>query len=207
MLVSETKNGCILVLEKPIGGITKVAQSKQEVAQQSTSQSQQKTESKKPDASKNSPKTEQARIAKSESTESYIPATIKGKVYRSDTNKPIADATVKLEDATLDSKDPNYTVAKITTDQQGQYSFTNVKPGKYSITAVAGFTGKSDPPCTGSASSNRDGWTIIPVTQTEQNFSNNTVVVRIGILATGDNFDITAGELLQKNIDLKCIRN
>ena len=52
MLVSETKNGCLLVLEAPIGKITKVAQSKQEVAQQSTSESQPKTKSTKPDTSK-----------------------------------------------------------------------------------------------------------------------------------------------------------
>jgi len=52
MLVSETKNGCLLILEKPIGKIEKVAQSKQEVTQQNTSQSQQKTESTKPDTSK-----------------------------------------------------------------------------------------------------------------------------------------------------------
>jgi len=52
MLVSETKNGCILVSERPIGKITKMAQSKQEVTQQSTSESQQKTESTQPDTSK-----------------------------------------------------------------------------------------------------------------------------------------------------------
>lgn len=68
------------------------------------------------------------------------PSRIEGRVFRSDMAKPIACATIALYDAASDKK-----IAETATDEQGQYSFVDVKPGTYwmTITWRFEFTGEA----------------------------------------------------------------
>lgn len=60
---------------------------------------------------------------------------VSGRVYYANSDQPVAEVTILLNDPQLgDAKNSDLTVSKTKTDTQGQYSFTDIKPGTYVIT-------------------------------------------------------------------------
>ena len=108
--------------------------------------------------------------------------------------------TVELNDATLDVEDPKRIVAQATTDQEGFYSFAEVKPGDYSLGASASYKDQDELPCFDpfGITTTKDGWLAIIGTQESTNL---WVIVVTG---ADDRFSIAAGDMLQKDIDLAC---
>ena len=80
-------------------------------------------------------------------TSTADPTGIEGRVYRSDTDESFANASVELSDAAKEAEDPNRTVAKTTTDQEGRYSFAGIQPGGYTLNVPLEFVNASDSPC------------------------------------------------------------
>lgn len=72
---------------------------------------------------------------------------IRGRVFRSDTQQPIASAELSLLDPDKAQDDPDRTLAKTSTDGQGNYRFSSVRPGAFSITLAASFATVADLPC------------------------------------------------------------
>ena len=106
---------------------------------------------------------------------------IEGRVFRSDTNEPITNASVSLNRRTSgESKE----IAKTTTDAQGNYSFTEVEPGVYSLSAGWSST------CNGPDFFFQNGWAVIVSAGGE-------LVATLEEEAT-----VAAGDALQKNLDL-----
>lgn len=123
---------------------------------------------------------------------------IKGRVFRSDTNAAIVDATVELNDASLAPDDPTSEVAEASTNSQGQYQFTGVKSGRYYMSIAARFRNRADMPCD-SVGFTQDGWFAVA------GFQESTGMWMV--IATGidkDEFTISDGATIQKNIDLRC---
>lgn len=65
---------------------------------------------------------------------------IEGQAFWSNTTNPIAGVTIALYDATSDKK-----TTEAITDERGQYSFAEVKPGTYWMTATWKFTSSEIP--------------------------------------------------------------
>jgi len=59
---------------------------------------------------------------------------IEGRVYFSDTNEPISDVNLMLNDPQLSKQDTDLTIAKTTTNSNGDFSFKNIIPGTYKLT-------------------------------------------------------------------------
>jgi len=71
--------------------------------------------------------------------------TVKGKIFRSDTKEPIANALIVLLDEKKSDKRDNS--AEAHTDEQGNYVFEKVVPGKYTASIRAWYTRQEDAPC------------------------------------------------------------
>ena len=71
-------------------------------------------------------------------TTTPIPTVVKiqGKVYVAKTGATIDNALVTLVNNSLDSKDPNYKVGDILTDENGIYIFDNLESGKYALSVL-----------------------------------------------------------------------
>jgi hypothetical protein len=128
-----------------------------------------------------------------------------GRVFRSDTDAPIANASVELHDLALDAKDPGWKVAEVSTDKQGRYSFDGIKPGKYSLSVFAAFKNEADMPCPAVAD------TLLSITVTQSGWLARTGIqestgqwAMIAVGGEKDEMSVAAGDVLQKDIDLKC---
>lgn len=147
---------------------------------------------------------------------------IEGNVLRSDTSQPIDSAVVflkyamsqneKINEPTFDNvnrllRDENYKkniFAKTTTDMQGRYSF-EVIPGKYYILVRANFQKNSTLPCNETIANTNTGCLITKVV-VKAIIAEGALKTTVLLIAQGDNFDIKAGDLLQKDIDLNCTK-
>src|SRR5678815_3403546 len=69
---------------------------------------------------------------------------VKGKIFRSDTKEPIANALIVLLDEKKSDKHENSVEAH--TDEQGNYVFEKVVPGKYTVSIRAWYTRQEDAP-------------------------------------------------------------
>lgn len=127
---------------------------------------------------------------------------IEGVVQRSDTRTNMDGVTIELKDATVDAENENNIVATTTTDSDGVYRFEDVAPGRYFLTAVATFTRERDTPC--GVGLMGMGWTHsnwLAVTGVQEGTG---LFVMIAIGADNDEFAVTAGEVVTKNVDLAC---
>ncbi|MGH9850211.1 MAG: carboxypeptidase-like regulatory domain-containing protein, partial [Blastocatellia bacterium] len=70
---------------------------------------------------------------------------VKGRVFRSDTKQPIADVEVDLFDQEKLNRSPKNMTTK--TNQNGEYMFQGVKPGKYAIVVSIDYENEEDLPC------------------------------------------------------------
>lgn len=102
---------------------------------------------------------------------------IEGRIFRSDTNEPISNARVTLLSS---SKQEIETM----TDNKGNYSFAEVIPGKYGLSA----TWISN--CTKVGAIEQDGWFV--VVDNKKNI----------LIATKEALEITAGDTIEKNLNL-----
>ena len=77
------------------------------------------------------------------------------------------------------------------------YSFTDVKPGKYSLAVTARDLDESSLPCrpSGMLALNRDKW-FVSVARTRSGGIVEIILV--------DEFPVEAGAVVKKNVDLKC---
>jgi len=69
----------------------------------------------------------------------------KGKVFRSDTKQPVPKVKILLMDEKKSDKQDNSVQAE--SDQEGNFVFDDVKPGKYTISIRAIFEREEDVPC------------------------------------------------------------
>ena len=150
---------------------------------------------------------------------------IQGKVFRSDMKTPFVNAVVLLKGATLqtkgktkptignlmdlmsESKEKKGVIAETKSDKGGHYSFTKVKAGEYYIIARLEMTEEllsTKSPCKGNSGNNNDGWLITLGKTTVEEFTKGTTTVMLIIAARGENFEIKAGQLLQRDIDFTC---
>jgi hypothetical protein len=102
----------------------------------------------------------------------------------------MAGAIVTLYDAA------NKDIAEISADAQGRYALADVKPGAYSLAVTWIFKNQSDAPCDG-VDMTADGWFVLIGVQKDGGFL---------LVATGaeQKFDVAAGDVVQRDIDLKC---
>ena len=120
---------------------------------------------------------------------------IKGKVFRSDTNQLLSNVEVDLLDEEQINRSPK-NMATVT-NVSGEYSFENVKPGKYTIVVSMKYEKEKDLPC---------GKEV-------DRFIND----RIGVTSWRDKelflqhgvtpkFSVSAGNQIIKNFDFSCKR-
>jgi Carboxypeptidase regulatory-like domain len=122
-------------------------------------------------------------------------ARIEGRVFRSDNNASSPDIEVELSDENAPKEQKK--VARTMTDAKGSYTFTDVKPGKYSLVVTARNLDESTLPCrpSGMLALTRDKW-FVSVARTQS----GTIVEIILV----DKFPVEAGAVVKKNVDLKC---
>jgi hypothetical protein len=136
-------------------------------------------------------------------------STIEGRVFRSDTNQRPIKTTIVLLDPTLaDQNNPAFKVAETKTDDQGNYKFSNVKPGTYQMTFFALFSSVADLPFDekeyGYISSLDNKWLLQRLPQPDMVvISGLEQEIRDG-KASLKTFDIAMSEVLRKDIDIRC---
>ena len=142
-------------------------------------------------------------------------ARFEGTIYFS--GEPFAGATVRLGDPSKDSEDPEHTIAEVTTDAEGSYSFV-VDPGEYTLGVTLAFS-ESDYPCEtqpGGLSSLHwipiedtsetdatkltDPWLGAWGTQSDQSGAPLGLV----LIAASDSITVTAGEVVQRDMFASC---
>lgn len=125
----------------------------------------------------------QAQVSKNKAT------TLSGKIYRSDTNQPIPGANIHIR-----SYQGNRLETK--TDEKGNYSFEQVKAGKYRITISVRYNTITDVPCklgTG-ATADKDSY----VNMKDEGLGYIDVWVYI------DPFRVNLGKPITKDFDVAC---
>jgi hydrogenase maturation factor len=71
--------------------------------------------------------------------------TMKGKIFRSDTKQPIPNAAIVLIDENKSEKSDN--TVSVQADEQGNYSFTKVAAGTYTVSLRAWYKTQEEAPC------------------------------------------------------------
>lgn len=122
-------------------------------------------------------------------------ARIVGRVFRSDNDASSEDVEVELSDENAPKEQKK--VGRTMTDAKGMYSFTDVKPGKYSLVVTARNLDESSRPCkpSGLLALTRDKW-FVSVARTQSGSIVEIILV--------DEFPVGAGGVVKKNVDLKC---
>ena len=130
-----------------------------------------------------------------------VPTTgIMGRVFRSDTDNSISLAVVELKVPISDEKFE--TIAELTTDEAGHYSFNDIEPGKYSINVLMEYENADDVPCgledmrLMNIKPTIDGW----VSMVGHRESSNLYTV----IVIGPGFDLQTNDILQIDVDVAC---
>ena len=109
---------------------------------------------------------------------------------------PFAGAAVRLMDATLPSEDPKTLVAEVTTDKSGNFVFSQVKPGLYTL-FIRGIINELPPDLTECPSGiSFDGWWI---------YSEITPDGHVDTSATlTAEFSVSTGDVIRYVINFSC---
>lgn len=118
---------------------------------------------------------------------------MKGKVFRSDTKAPIPDATLLLMDENKSSAKDNTVEAK--TDEQGNYVFEKVVPGKYTVSIRAWYKTQEDAPCQLLMAKTADKGSMVMVARDKNEFVQQVFI---------KGFSVKAGKEVVKDFDFAC---
>lgn len=119
--------------------------------------------------------------------------TMKGKVFRSDTKEPIPNATLLLMDEKKSSKQDNSVETK--TDEQGNYVFEKVVPGKYTVSIRAWYPTQEDAPCKLLMAKTVDKGSMVMVARDKNEFVQQVFIKE---------FSIKGGKEIVKDFDFAC---
>ncbi len=99
--------------------------------------------------------------AKTEVTaEPAVPGVISGVIrFPTNSQQPFPPTTLRLMNTEMDQSDPKAVIGEIHTDDQGQYSFPGLQPGKYSIGARTEIPGGAD--CETPGMLKTENWLIV----------------------------------------------
>lgn len=119
---------------------------------------------------------------------------LEGRVFRSDTNASATGVDVELVDR--GSPKENQAIAMATTGPKGNFSFTGVRPGTYSMVVTARYHFQRELPCvpSGMLALTRDRW-IVAVARTASGGFVEIVTV--------ERFPVAESAAVEKNVDLK----
>lgn len=120
---------------------------------------------------------------------------IKGRVFRSDTKQPIIGAEIILLDQEKINRSAKNMETK--TDENGNFSFSAVKPGSYTVGFSLKYKKKDDLPC----SSQKDRFINDGIGVTSWVDKEDFVEI-----ATSPEFTVSIGRQTIKNFDLSCKR-
>lgn len=118
--------------------------------------------------------------------------TMQGKVFRSDTYETISNAYILLQSASAPSKHFD-----LRTDKNGNYRFTDIPVGKYTVSIYAWFLKMHDVPCQKSPDARTaDNGCVSVVWQQKSTAYMETVIFK--------DFSVESGHGMAKDFDLVC---
>jgi len=118
---------------------------------------------------------------------------VKGKIFRSDTKEPIANALVLLLNEKKSDKHDNSVEAR--TDEQGNYLFEKVVPGKYTVSIRAWYTRQEDAPCKLLMAKTAEKNSTVAVVRDKNQFVQQVFI---------GGFAVKSGKELVKDFDFAC---
>ena len=118
---------------------------------------------------------------------------VKGKIFRSDTKEPIANALIVLLDEKKSDKHENSVEAH--TDEQGNYVFEKVVPGKYTVSIRAWYTRQEDAPCKLLMAKTAEKDSPVVVARDKNQFVQQVFI---------KGFSVKSGKELVKDFDFAC---
>jgi len=118
---------------------------------------------------------------------------VKGKIFRSDTKEPIANALIVLLDEKKSDKHENSVEAH--TDEQGNYVFEKVVPGKYTVSIRAWYTRQEDAPCKLLMAKTAEKDSTVVVARDKNQFVQQVFI---------KGFSVKSGKELVKDFDFGC---
>ncbi len=124
---------------------------------------------------------------------------VEGRVSLSADKKiPFGGVTVSLYDATLDAADPKALVSEIVTDEKGNYAFTEVKPGTYSLAMSAKISSlpADITDCTFPGFAVIGDWMIISGTTASGGGVTSAILQ--------EQFSVSTGDMVRYNLDFEC---
>ena len=118
---------------------------------------------------------------------------LKGKVIRSDTKQPIANALIVLLDEKKSEKQDNSVEAK--SDEEGNYAFEKLAPGKYTVSIRAWYATQEDAPCQLLMAKTSDKNSSVIVARDKDRFVQQVFI---------KGFTIKAGKDIVRDFDFSC---
>lgn len=132
-------------------------------------------------------------VSSSLATEQAKTVSLTGKVIRSDTKQPIANALIVLLDEKKSEKQDNSVEAK--SDEEGNYAFEKLAPGKYTVSIRAWYATQEDAPCQLLMAKTSDKDSSVMVARDKDRFVQQVFI---------KGFTIKAGKDIVRDFDFAC---
>jgi hypothetical protein len=126
-------------------------------------------------------------------TDQVKTVSLKGKVIRSDTKQPIANALIVLLDEKKSEKQDNSVEAK--SNEEGNYVFEKLAPGKYTVSIRAWYATQEDAPCQLLMAKTSDKGSTVMVARDKDRFVQQVFI---------KGFTVKAGKDIVRDFDFAC---